>query len=67
MYAAEISQHMCDAGEETAIMNGFLGKINMLDRDARRLDVLRKPDGTPPDMPRKADVLVYEVRGWGKS
>ena len=58
---------MCDAGEETAIMNGFLGKINMLDRDARRLDVLRKPDGTPPDMPRKADVLVYEVRGWGKS
>jgi hypothetical protein len=21
----------------------------------------RKPDGTPPDMERKADILVYEV------
>eukprot|EP00887_Chlorella_sp_A99_P004798 scaffold4.g4798.t1 len=61
VYAAEMSQHMCDVGEEATIMNGFLGKITMLDRDARRLDVLRKPDGTPPDLPRKADVLIYEV------
>ena len=30
-------------------------------RDARRLDVHRKPDGTPPDLPRRADLLVYEV------
>lgn len=30
-------------------------------RDARRLDVLRKADGTPPDLPRRADLLVYEV------
>lgn len=30
-------------------------------RDARRLDVYRKPDGTPPDLPRRADLLVYEV------
>jgi hypothetical protein len=32
VYAAEISQHMCDVGEEATIMNGFLGRINMLDR-----------------------------------
>ena len=32
MYAAEISQHMCDVGEEACIANGFLGRITMLDR-----------------------------------
>ena len=32
VYAAEISQHMCDVVEEATIMNGFLGRINMLDR-----------------------------------
>lgn len=121
--AAEVSQHMCDVGEEVCIMNGFLGRITMLDRcglwaaggerrgleavwlymrvgkcinhwlqarmemprhaggqagvysksfptpvprrDARRLDVLRKADGTPPDLPRRADLLVYEVGGCG--
>lgn len=35
----------------------------LLPRDARRLDVFRKPDGTPPDLPRKADLLVQEA-GW---
>ena len=30
--AAEISQHMCDAGEVTVLANGYLGKITMLDR-----------------------------------
>lgn len=30
--AAEISQHMCDVGEETCIMNGYLGRITLLDR-----------------------------------
>lgn len=30
-------------------------------RDGRRLDVVRKPDGTPPDLPRPADLLVSEV------
>ena len=32
MVAAEVSQHMCDVGEETCIMNGFLGRITLLDR-----------------------------------
>ena len=27
--------------------------------------MLRKPDGTPPDLPRRADLLVYEVRRSG--
>ena len=33
----------------------------MLDRDGRRMDSVRKPDGTPPELPRRADLLVYEV------
>ncbi|KAL4447971.1 hypothetical protein ABPG75_005190 [Micractinium tetrahymenae] len=59
--AVEHSQHMCDVGEEATIANGFLGRIMLLDKDARRLDVVRKPDGTPPDLPRQADLLVQEV------
>ena len=62
VYAAEISAHMCDVAEETTIMNGFLGKVTVLDKDARRLDVARKPDGTAPELPRRANLLVYEVR-----
>lgn len=27
VYGAEVSQHMCDVGEETTIMNGFLGAL----------------------------------------
>ncbi|QDZ17548.1 S-adenosyl-L-methionine-dependent methyltransferase [Chloropicon primus] len=59
--SVEMSQHMCDVGEECVVMNGFASKILFLNRDARRMDVLRKPDGTPPDMERKADLLIYEV------
>mmetsp|Transcript_2735 Transcript_2735/g.6574 ORF Transcript_2735/g.6574 Transcript_2735/m.6574 type:complete len:327 (-) Transcript_2735:94-1074(-) len=59
--AVEMSQHMCDVGEETIVMNGFADKILFLNRDARRMDVVRKADGTAPDMERKADVLIYEV------
>lgn len=61
MYAGEVNGHMCDVGEECTILNGFLGKITMLDRDVRRMDTRRKPDGTPPDMPSRADLAVYEV------
>ena len=61
VYGAEISQHMADVAEETTIANGFLGKIYILDKDVRRLSTVRKPDGTPPDLPRPADVAVYEI------
>lgn len=37
-------------------------QVMLVDKDARRMDVVTKPDGTPPDLPRKADILVYEVR-----
>jgi len=60
-YAAEMSSHLCDVAEECTIMNGFLGKILVLDRDVRRMDVLRKPDGTAPDMECPADIAVFEV------
>ncbi len=33
----------------------------MVDKDVRRMSVKAKPDGTPPDMSRPADILVYEV------
>ena len=59
--SVEMSQHMCDVGEECIVMNGFANKILFLNRDARRMDVVPKPDGTPPDMERKADLLIYEV------
>ena len=36
-------------------------QVMLVDKDARRMDVVRKPDGTPPDLPRPADILVYEV------
>ena len=59
--SVEMSQHMCDVGEECVVMNGYADKILFLNRDARRMDVVRKPDGTPPDMEKKADILIYEV------
>lgn len=60
-YAAEMSSHMCDVAEECTIMNGFLEKILVLDRDVRRMDVLRKPDGTAPELERPVDLAVFEV------
>lgn len=97
-----MSGHMADAGGEVVAANGFGTRIMMIDKDARRMDVVsallafhqgllpaahppgghvlhtffllrakhhprtchwqvRQPDGTPPDMERKADILVYEV------
>jgi len=61
VFAAELSAHMCDVAEETTIMNGFLGKILVLDRDVRRMDTKPKPDGTAPELPRPVDLAVFEV------
>lgn len=58
---AEISGHMCDVGVLSEVMNGFAAKCTIVNQDSRYMDVLRKPDGTAPDMKRKADILVYEV------
>jgi predicted RNA methylase len=58
---AEINGHMCDVGEECALANGFLGRVQLLDRDVRRMDTARKPDGTAPELPRRADLAVFEV------
>jgi predicted RNA methylase len=60
-YAAEMNSHMCDVAEECTISNGFLDKILVLDRDIRRMDVLRKPDGTAPELQRPVDIAVFEV------
>ena len=70
VYAVEMSHHMCDAGEETVCVNGYGTSIMFLNRDARRLFTKEseglikhglKPDGNPPEMDKKADVLIYEV------
>ena len=60
-YAAEMNAHMCDVAEECTIMNGFLDKILVLDRDVRRMDVLRKSDGTAPELERPVDIAIFEV------
>ena len=61
---------MADVGEECEVMNGLAGRCVMIQGDARRVmaregpDLIRggfKPDGTWPEMERRADVLVYEV------
>ena len=56
-----MSQHMCDVGAETVVMNGYAVQCMLVNKDVRRMDVAQKPDGTPPDMPTKADMLVFEV------
>ncbi|KAK9803026.1 hypothetical protein WJX72_005333 [[Myrmecia] bisecta] len=58
---AEMSQHMCDVAAETVVMNGYAAQCLMVNKDVRRMDVVRKADGTPPDMDRKADIMVFEV------
>jgi type II protein arginine methyltransferase len=61
--AAEVSPHMADVAEECVLANGFLGRITVLDRDARRLGVGPglKPDGQAAELERRADVAVFEV------
>jgi len=73
VYAAEVSSHMADVAEETIIANGFLGKIIVLDKDSRRLSAasgtgtdddpmtMMRPDGTAAELPRRADLAVYEI------
>lgn len=41
--------------------NGYGTKVVVVDKDARRMTAMVKPDGSPPDMERPADILVYEV------
>ena len=37
-------------------------QVMMVDKDVRRMSVKPKPDGTPPDLARPADILIYEAR-----
>lgn len=67
----EQSVHMCDVGEECEVLNGYAGQCLLLNKDVRRMlckddPMLEKsggvkPDGTAPELERRADVLVYEV------
>ena len=70
VHAVEQNGHMCDVGEETVCMNGYGLKVMFHNKDVRRLFTKEseglikhglKPDGNPPEMERKSDILVYEV------
>lgn len=58
---AEVNRHMCDVADECLAKNGLLGPVTILNGDARRLRSQPGPDGTPADVERRADLLVYEV------
>lgn len=57
-----MSQHMCDLAVEAVVLNGYASQVVVVNKDVRRMDMGPKPDGTPPDLERKADLLVCEVR-----
>jgi tRNA1(Val) A37 N6-methylase TrmN6 len=58
---AEVSQHMCDLAVETVVLNGYAPRVVIVNKDVRRMDLGPKPDGSPPDLEWRADVLVCEV------
>lgn len=58
---AEMSSHMADTGCMTMTMNGYARQCTMFAKDVRRMDTEKKPDGTGPDMQRKADLVIFEV------
>ena len=33
-----------------------------INKDVRRMDLVPKPDGSPPDLEAKADLCIFEVR-----
>ena len=37
-------------------------QVMLIDKDVRRMSAKPKPDGTPPDLARPADILIYEAR-----
>jgi predicted RNA methylase len=65
----EMSPHMCTVADETVARNGFAGRMVVLNKDVRSVftsesDGLRggrKPDGSHPELQRKADILLLEV------
>ena len=61
VFAVEISSHMTDVAEETVIANGFFRNTTVYNKDVRRLDTQPHPDGTPADLPRRANMAIFEI------
>ncbi|KAK3268304.1 hypothetical protein CYMTET_23176 [Cymbomonas tetramitiformis] len=65
----EQSMHLCEVGEECAVMNGLLQQCTLLNRDSRRVLSTdspgvkkgRKPDGNVCELDRQADILIYQI------
>ena len=58
---AEVSQAMCDVGVQTLVMNGYASQCIMLNKDVRHMEIDAKPDCTPADIDKKADIAIFEV------
>lgn len=63
---SEPSLALTEMGEECVVMNGYIHKALMLNKDSRRMDSEDKPDGRGgiyelKDIERKADMLILEV------
>lgn len=60
--AVEISAPMCDVADDAVMRNGFLGSVEVINRDVRRLaGPVPLPDGSPADLPTAADLVVFEL------
>eukprot|EP00899_Mesostigma_viride_P015398 jgi/Mesvir1/2385/Mv22134-RA.2 len=61
VWAVEHNKRMCDVGEECVVMNGAVAKVIIVNKDLLNMSGDKLPDGSPPDIDKKADVLIYEV------
>lgn len=64
----EACRHLAATAEHVVALNGCAHAVRIMHKDARFLDVGRRRDGSPGDLPAPADMLVFEVRaclGWG--
>lgn len=57
---------MADVGEDSIVMNGFAGKVRMINKDARQLSLDDVPDGRGgimqfKDLDRPADIFITET------
>ena len=59
--AIEQTAHMADVGEEAIVMNGYIDKVMMHNKNSRYMKAEPYQDGREPDIPRRADMLIYEV------
>jgi hypothetical protein len=63
--AVESVAHVAAAAERAVAAARLSGRVRVLHKDARFLNVGKQPDGRPGDLDAGADVVVFEVRKEG--